>query len=58
MLVCCCFKTGWSYWSYRMRREEDQVMAEHASPNDSCQDPRACLCYDSSAFVHGQLRYS
>jgi len=23
--------------SYRMRREEDQVMAEHASPNDSCQ---------------------
>jgi hypothetical protein len=32
-------------------------MAEHASPNDSCQNPCTCLCYNTSAFVHGQLLF-
>lgn len=38
-----------------MRRKEDQVVAKDAAPNYGSQYPRACLCYDTSAFVHGQL---
>jgi hypothetical protein len=36
-----------------MRREEDQVMAEHTAPDYGCQYPCACLRYNASAFIHG-----
>jgi hypothetical protein len=50
-LVVTCAK--WKrWWSYRMRREQDHIMAEDASPYDRCELCSSCVSCCILLHIH------